>query len=135
MHNLAPVLTRPSHLIIFIQSPVTVVIPAPPPLCPSVPTPVLPTEERPRSAMVYEWRGREYEGKKHEARSTKHEALRAAPNDVMLFHFRLVDHAESLFPRIITVASQNRQFLLAALMPHFTLYLLCANLNVEIGYG
>lgn len=42
---------------------------------------------------------------------------------------------QKVFYRIITVAYQNRQFLLAALMPHFTLYLLCANLNVEIGYG
>lgn len=42
---------------------------------------------------------------------------------------------QKVFPRIITVAYQNRQFLLAALMPHFTLYRLCANLNVEIGYG
>lgn len=56
-------------------------------------------------------------------------------NDVMLFNFRLGDQAESLFYHIITVAYRNRQFLLAALMPHFTLYLLCANLNVEIGYG
>lgn len=55
-------------------------------------------------------------------------------NDVMWSNFRLGDHAESL-SRIITVAYQNRQFLLAALMPHFTLYRLCANLNVEIGYG
>lgn len=42
---------------------------------------------------------------------------------------------QKVFSRIIAVAYQNRQFLLAALMPHFTLYLLCANLNVEIGYG
>lgn len=31
-------------------------------------------------------------------------------SDVMLSNFRLGDHAESLFPRIITVAYQNRQF-------------------------